>query len=515
MTAVARVPRALILQPVSKLREEEEDGPLDWLANMFRGMISPRKRQPPYHQPPMLGPIRIPGMDDEVYIKQLGSLANSQSRVIVRMMTPGRGQPGQMSPATYYTYQPVFPAAPTRQIPVQPPGFAPMASPTPTAPWPQPQAMRPHSPTSYNKNMYPSHGYPQPNMYPNQFRPSVPLHQSHYDPPYSPRYTQNPYGTYDFDNSIPHGRGSRFGPDPIRTTNYPLYPPLKDHHNFNGQVHHDHEIRNQSASSEEVYDDSRESDVRYADAESKEILNESKVTDKYKEIYRPDRMVPTNPTWRNRFWTRTHRTTTASPTTEGSEDEGKNKSTKDGKFSSTEIREIVAPDLKDWKERTEKGEREEEKRRTDSRMDEGEGKDGVALGKGESREFVEKRVLSVRMADAASEGPRAYAKIQARKRSNWTPILPKPTQLPVYSGGSQGNSAEVSSTEAARETTTRANEEANATRDHSRRHEGKRHSKVYQRKIGKRDRRVRIVESVSSSVSVSSSRGKGVKPKST
>ncbi|XP_063986111.1 uncharacterized protein LOC135167156 isoform X1 [Diachasmimorpha longicaudata] len=513
VTAVTRVPRALILQPVSKLHEDDDDGPLDWLANMFRDMISPRKRPPPYQQqPPMLGPIRIPGMDDEVYIKQLDSLANSQSRVIVRMMNSARGQPGQMPSATYYTYQPVYPAAPTRQVPLQAPNFMPMVSPTPTTPWPQHQPMRQHYSMNYNKNIHPSYSHPQSNMYHNQFRPSVPMHQSPYDPPYGPRYTQNPYGAYDFDNSIQHNRGPRFGGDPPRPTNYPLYPPLKDHHHiFNDQVHHhDHEIRNQSVSSEEVYDDSRETDVRYPDVDSKETLSESKVTDKYNEIYRPDRMVPTNPTWRNRFWTRTQRTTTASPAADSSEDEGKDKATKDIKFSSTEIEEIVAPDLKDWKDRNEKTEKEKE-RRTDSRMDEGEGKDGMTLGRGESQEYVGKRFVDVRGADVQSERPRVYEKIQSRKRNSWKPIIPKSTQYPVHSEDNQ-KLVEVSTTEATRVTIAGTSEKnADSTGDQSRRNEGKKQSKGYQRKMGKRDRKVRIVESVSSSVSVTSSRGKRVK----
>ncbi|XP_011300157.1 uncharacterized protein [Fopius arisanus] len=519
-----RVPRALILQPVSKLREEEE-GPLDWLANIFRGMVSPRKSQP-YQPPPMLGPIRIPGMDDEVYIKQLDSHPNTQNRVVVRVMNPGRGQmPGQMGiSSSYYTYQPVFPIAPTRQVPMQSAGFVPMASPTPTAPWSHPQFMRGHYPMNYNKNMYPnSYNHPQGTYH--QYRAP----QSHYEPPYSPRYPQNPYGSYDFDNSISHGRGSRYG-EPLKTTNYPIYPPLNEHHldhqvNINPQHHHNgidhHEIRNETESSEDVYDSSRESALQYPNVDqSKELLSESKVTDKYKEIYRPDRMVPTNPTWRNRFWTRAQKTTTASPTTERSADEKNQKSTESVKFSSTEIKEIVAPDLKDWKERNEKNEKregKEEKRRTDSRMDEGEveKKDGLMLGKGESQEYMEKRFMNIRSMEGATEKPRVYEKIRGRKRNNWKPMEPKSTVYPVYSAENQDLSPEVSTeavTSEQRSTTPAFDRVENSTGNYSRQNEGKR-AKMYQRKLGKSNRRVRIVESVSSSVSVTSSRGKG-KPKS-
>lgn len=378
-TNVQRVPRALVLHPVMKVdsteEEEDDDGsPFDWIANAFHRMMRPSKKV--HHNRKFLGPIRVPGLNDDVFIKQLQS--NAKNRVVIRVMPqPNMNMPYDQSqyyhnqqfqpqPPSYYYQQQQQQTSPTRQLPSQTSGgFMPVSQPTLSS-WTQPQQYYQQNynknlPNNYNNNNYQYQNYQQP-----RYQYSNPSnYQSYYQPhlnPYSNPYSnqqQNSYGTW---NNIPNKSSkTNYNSGSFRSTNYPNYPP------YNEQSHENYDNYNHTISDDEY------NQLQNDETESIKTTTAKIPSSQYNEVFRSDRMVPTNPTWKNRFWVNnksgksTTTTTTERSHDDGDNDDNSNKNNDDNdsddvqkgkkrslkgrnKFSSTGIQVISAPDLNNEKE---------------------------------------------------------------------------------------------------------------------------------------------------------------------
>ncbi|XP_044014914.1 probable serine/threonine-protein kinase clkA isoform X2 [Aphidius gifuensis] len=354
--------------------EDDDDGsPFDWIANAFHRMIRPSKKV--HNNRKFLGPIRVPGLNDDVFIKQLQS--NAKSRVVIRVMPqPNMNMPYDQS--QYYHNQQFQPQPPSPSYYYQQPqtsptrplqtsgGFMPVSQPTLSS-WTQPQQYYQQNynknlPNNYNNNNYQYQNYQQPRyQYSNPY--NQPYHQP-YSNSYSNSYSnqqQNSYGTW---NNIPNKSNktpsNNYYSGSLRSTNYPSYPP------YNDQSH-------------ENYDNHTISDDEYNQLQNDEIeLPKVKSTtaktssSEYNEVFRSDRMVPTNPTWKNRFWVnnksgKSTTTTTTERSHDDDDDDNSNKNNDDNdsddvqkgkkrslkgrnKFSSTGIQVISAPDLNSEKE---------------------------------------------------------------------------------------------------------------------------------------------------------------------
>ncbi|KAK0097430.1 hypothetical protein PV326_001837, partial [Microctonus aethiopoides] len=553
---VQRVPRALVLQPVIKVKTKDDDeGPFDFISDFLLRIINPPKKIPSQTQqqkPPMLGPLRVPGINDEVYVKQLHAMEHHNGHVVIQVPNMDSNNVPMSMPLGIngYNYQKSnYPMNSARQVPMQTGGFHPVPSPTSNPSWSPSITSQSHMP-AYGNNIHESpnsikNGYKNyPNYYrnfrnvpvhsndmqnqmnqqnyynryqnqwqPQQYYPQYPSsHQQFYSPYNSHHRPQTDYRPYDYHNSIPGNNVgfTNYGLDSPRSQNYTRHSEIKHQEDTDdttaieeNEAEKDEEINlvnlreNVQATDQTKY---KHNDLPRANPTSaKASTNPSELI----EIYRSDRMVPTNPTYRNRFWTRTTSKITAkvSSTTEHfNADQAEESSKKEIKYSSRGIEEIPAPDLKSWNDSVKRENNPDQS--SDSRMDDEDGiimKDGTTLGKGESHEYVDDgNTMQLRLTEEPLKN--ISSMLTSRNSRNWKPIeMSKRNEDYLV----KGNLTIVENA-----TPDVLEKVMSLTDSNSRRHnDGKKPNKIkFPRLKNSKNRRVRIVESVKSSVSMTSSR---------
>ncbi|XP_074100936.1 uncharacterized protein LOC141528673 isoform X2 [Cotesia typhae] len=374
---VQRSPRALLLKPV--IKEVEDDGPFDFLANWISRMINPPKKP----KLPMLGPIHVPGINDEVYLDN-PMPSRAPSRVVIRMMPDSlktQSFPGMSLQSN--SFPPFFPISSTR-IPMMSTNFHPMLSTASSWRYPQfPPQNRPeeffgnnfNGPQNYYKDFSPQ-PYQKPHFSPNPtpnepFRPLVPQSSSSSSSSYSSFNNNNNNINYKNHNSISGNNfnyGSNYRP-PYSTQDNSQY-----NYNSNGQFangnissgnsyklnNNEDEFTEEIKETLETVDFSKVSSTKrpkITTIKSSASLSSS-VSVSENEIYRADRMIPTNPSYKDtRYWrplkttaantlkssasvrATTYRPTLSPITTTPSST---------NRYSARDIQEIPPPNLKDW-----------------------------------------------------------------------------------------------------------------------------------------------------------------------
>ncbi|CAG5081509.1 Protein of unknown function [Cotesia congregata] len=381
---VQRNPRALLLKPV--IKEVEDDGPFDFLANWISRMISPPKKP----KLSMLGPIHVPGINDEVYLDN-PMPSRAPSRVVIRMMPDSlktQSFPGMSLQSN--SFSPFFPISSTR-VPMMSTNFHPMLSTASSWRYPQfPPQSRPeefygnnfNTPQNYYKDFSPQ-PYQKPHFSPNPtpnepFRPLVPQSPSSSSSSSSSysNFNNNHNKKYNSISGNNFNYGSNYRP-PYSTQDNSQY-----NYNYNSQPlsgnissgnsyklnnnqeeeeeEEKEEFREEIKETIETVDFSRVSSTKRPRITTTKSSPSSSVSVSENEIYRADRMIPTNPSYKDtRYW-RPLKTTSAiikssaslRPTTYRPTSLLPITTTPSGtnRYSARDIQEIAPPNLRDWRE---------------------------------------------------------------------------------------------------------------------------------------------------------------------
>ncbi|XP_034941753.1 GATA zinc finger domain-containing protein 11-like [Chelonus insularis] len=376
-----RVPRALVLKPVVKVKthhDDDDDGPFDFIADWISKLVNP-------HKPSTPAPLRllvpsINGISDELYIEHLTPSPHTKSSfVIIRVSSDAKNPPHGNPPGggtTPYHPKPIFPSGSTRFIPKPSGNFFPVA---PTVPsWPRPSTAmdRPLIPNHMNAmhmnamhmnnlhmnnihmNNMQGYDYNQPSNYGSYNQRNYPNHKNYmpmkfgpntynFKPPFSPhlqppfrshdRFPQNPYGVYDFHNSIPGASGGSFhhGMESFKPTNYPSYS------SFPGVLYNNNSLH--TLGSEQVKVTLENVDLPLPPTTALPSISDHNQLD---NVNRLDRMISTSSQLTN-YSTKLKSSTTTTTTPSPHLEQNRNN---DFKYSSQEIQEISPPDLlQTWK----------------------------------------------------------------------------------------------------------------------------------------------------------------------
>ncbi|KAH0535619.1 myb-like protein M isoform X1 [Cotesia glomerata] len=372
---VQRSPRALLLKPV--IKEVEDDGPFDFLANWISRMINPPKKP----KLSMLGPIHVPGINDEVYLDN-PMPSRAPSRVVIRMMPDSlktQSFPGMSLQSN--SFSPFFPISSTR-VPMMSTNFHPMLSTASSWRYPQfPPQNRPeefygnnfNSPQNYYKDFSPQ-PYQKPHFSPNPtpnepFRPLVPQSSSSSSSSsYSTFINKNKNHNSISGNNFNYGSNYR---PPYSTQDNSQYNYNYNSQPLNGNISSGNSYKLNDNQEEEEFIEELKETVETVDFNKVSSTKRPKITTtksspsssvsvSENEIYRADRMIPTNPSYKDtRYWRplkttsaiikpsaslrpTTYRPTSLLPIT--------TTPSSTNRYSARDIQEIPPPNLRNWRE---------------------------------------------------------------------------------------------------------------------------------------------------------------------